>query len=263
MPIDSTGPDRPQLTLILPAFNEAARIANTISEAVAFFEGRGIVYEIIVAADGEDGTREIVEGLAKTNPALRVIGQNERRGKGRGIREAFAMARGGRVGFADADNKVPIEEYIKIEEQLDRGSPVVIGSRALEQSKIEKAQPWFRRLGARGFRIFMSLVVGLRNVSDTQCGFKFFRADVGSELFRLQKVDGYMYDVEILLLAQNLGFRIQEVPIRWRDDGDSRLQLVAGNLRNVADLFRIRLTSKAQARSSRAGLPAPVPRNTD
>jgi len=233
-----------QISLILPAYNEAGRIANTVGEAVQYFRGRGLSYEIIVAADGDDGTREIVADMARSDRGLRVIGRPGRHGKGLGIREAVALAGGEIIGFADADNKVPITEYDKFLQHLDAGAPIVIGSRALERSLIEKAQPLYRRLGSQGFRIFMQAVTGLRQISDTQCGFKFFQHDVAKHLFRVQKIDGYMYDVEILLIATRLGLPVKEVPIRWRDDNDSRLDLVAGNIRNVRDILRIRLETR-------------------
>jgi len=229
------------ITLILPAFNEAARIAATLSEVTEYFQGRGLRYEIIVAADGGDGTRELVAELGRQNPAIRVFGSPDRRGKGRGIREAVQLARGAIIGYADADNKVPISEFEKLEGWLRQGCEVVTGSRALRDSIIERRQPWYRRLGSVGFSVFMHAVVGLPGIVDTQCGFKFFPAEAARELFRRQRIDGYMFDVEILVIARSLGFRIQQVPIRWRDDGDSRLQLLRGNLRNVADILRIRL----------------------
>ena len=98
----------------------------------------------------------------------------------------------------------------------------------------------------------MRNVTGLRAISDTQCGFKFFQHDVAKQIFAMQRIDGYMYDVEILLLAQRLGLEIHEIPIRWRDDGDSRLDLVRGNLRNVKDIFRIRMGTRAAVRSHTA-----------
>ena len=242
---------QPNLSLILPAYNEAGRISGTIAEAVGYFESRHYTYEIIVAADGDDGTREIVAGLRQGNPYLTVIGAPGRRGKGLGIREAVRLAGGSVIGYADADNKVPIDEYDKCAPLLNAGCPLVIGTRAVEKSQIERAQPLYRRVGAKGFRVFMQTLTGLRSVSDTQCGFKFFQREVAKQLFALQKVDGYMFDVEILLLAQRLGLKIQEVPIRWRDDGDSRLDLVRGNLRNIRDILRIR-------RDARAAVAAPV-----
>jgi dolichyl-phosphate beta-glucosyltransferase len=127
----------------------------------------------------------------------------------------------------------------------------VIGSRALRESRIERRQPLYRRLGSRGFSVFMHTVVGLPGIVDTQCGFKFFQRRAALDLFSRQKIDGYMFDVEILYLAQKAGYRIAQVPIRWRDDGDSRLVLLGGNVRNVIDIFRIRFGSARPAEPSR------------
>ena len=230
----------PDISLILPAYNEARVIAKTIAEAVSYFDARGLGYEIIVAADGDDGTREIVRGLAKANPRLQAIGSEQRRGKGIGIREAVAIATGDIIGYADADNKVPIDEFDKFLPHLREGIEAVIGSRR-GGAVIEQAQPLYRRIGSVGFRIFMNTVVGLPDIQDTQCGFKFFPRRAAKELFRLQQIDAYMFDVEILAIAQRLRYRVRQIPIRWRDDADSRLNLVAGNLRNVRDIFRIGL----------------------
>ncbi len=231
------------VSLILPAFNEAGRIQQTICQSIDYLRGHGYRYEIIVAADGDDGTRELVTEMGKTDPRIRVIGRSQRSGKGRGVREAITLAKGSIVGYADADNKVPIQEFEKIADRLRAGYEIVIGSRAMAESNVEKSQPLYRQLGSRGFRVFLSAVVGLRDVADTQCGFKFFSNRAAKLIFAHQKIDGYMFDVEILVLAKRLGIDIAQVPIRWRDDGDSRLELVAGNLRNVRDIFRIRFSS--------------------
>jgi dolichyl-phosphate beta-glucosyltransferase len=227
------------VTVIMPAFNEAARIGETIDEALAYFDRRAIACEIIVAADGTDGTREVARARGERRSEIRVIGTPERRGKGRGLREAVALATGDIVGFTDADNKTPIGEFDRIQEALARGCDIAIGSRGLPGSRIERAQPLFRRIGARGFGIVMHALVGLHDVIDTQCGFKFFRGSVARDLFARQRIDGYMYDVEVLYLARQRGYTIEEVPVSWRDDADSRLELVAGNLRNVRDLLSI------------------------
>ena len=235
-----TNTTSPYLSLILPAYNEVEGIRSTISEIHEYFEARNLTYEIIVSADGNDGTRELVRTLAEYNNRISVIGQPERRGKGRGIREAVKIARGRVIGFADADNKVPIDEYEKLQIFLDNGIDVVIGSRALRDSAVERPQPLYRQLGSKAFAVFMHATVGLGTIHDTQCGFKFFQHEVAKDLFHRQSVDGYMFDVEILSLAQRLGYSIEEVPIRWRDDADSRLQLFSGNLRNMIDIFKIR-----------------------
>jgi dolichyl-phosphate beta-glucosyltransferase len=230
----------PDISLILPAYNEARVITTTVGEAVRYFENRGMSYEIIVAADGTDGTREIVRKMALANPALQVTGADARRGKGLGIREAVALATGTVIGYADADNKVPIEDLDKFRPVLAAGIEMAIGSRTAG-AIIERAQPLYRRVGSLGFHWFMQTVVGLPGIQDSQCGFKFFQHAVAKELFRRQKIDGYMFDVEILAIAQRLRYRIEQLPIHWRDDADSRLNLVSGNLRNVRDIFQIGL----------------------
>jgi dolichyl-phosphate beta-glucosyltransferase len=232
--------ETPDITLILPAYNEVRRIEQTLTETIEYFKARRLHYEIIVPADGDDGTRELVAGLSRRDPRIWVTGQPERRGKGRGVREAVAIATGNVIGYADADNKVPIREFDKIEPWLQQSYEVVIGSRGSRGSLIEQKQPWYRRIGSKGFYVFLHSLIGLPGVRDTQCGFKFFPASVAKHLFAIQTIDGYMFDIEILVLAQRLGYRIKEVPIRWRDDGDSRLELLRDNIRNVRDVWQIR-----------------------
>ena len=228
------------VSLILPAYNEAPTIAGTIREAGCYFQSRGLQHEIIVAADGTDGTRERALEAAERGEPVRAIGHVERSGKGRAVREAVALAAGNIIGYADADNKVPIEEFDRIRPWLSQGCDVVVGSRGMRDSRIEQRQPLYRRLGGKAFGVFMHAFIGLEGIHDTQCGFKFFSRQAALEIFRRQQIDGYMFDVEILVLARRLGYRIQQVPIRWRDDGDSRLDVVSGNLRNAIDLLRIR-----------------------
>jgi dolichyl-phosphate beta-glucosyltransferase len=140
----------PDISLILPAYNEARVIPVTIGEGVRYFESRGLRYQIIVAADGTDGTREIVRKMAATNPALQATGADARRGKGLGIREAVAVATGSIIGYADADNKVPIEDFDKFRPLLTAGVDMVIGSRR-GGATIERAQTCSRRVESNEF----------------------------------------------------------------------------------------------------------------
>lgn len=249
-------PAVPDLSLILPAFNERARIAATIREAHDYFRSRHLTAQILVAADGTDGTREAAAGLCHEVPLLAVLGSAQRGGKGHGIRQAVRQATGRLIGFADADNKTPITEFDKFLPLLEQGCDAVIGSRGLSESRIERPQRWYRRWGSRGFRVLLSALIGLPDIRDTQCGFKFFQADVARDLFARQRIDGYMFDVEILMLAARAGYRIESVPVRWRDDADSRLELFRGNLRNLLDVLKIRFGSYPQPlqfRNSAAG----------
>ncbi len=193
--------------------------------------------------------QKLAHSLAAAHDYVRAIGNTGRRGKGFAIRCGVAQATGDVIGFIDADNKTPIDEFDHVHAAFSQGADLVIGSRALAGARIERRQPWHRRVGAKAFATFMHATVGLPDVPDTQCGFKFFRQPVARDLFSRQIVDGYMFDVEILSLAKEAGYRLAQVPVRWRDDGDSRLRLLAGNIRNAADIMRIRRGLQARRRT--------------
>jgi glycosyltransferase involved in cell wall biosynthesis len=234
----------PYLSLIIPAYNEAGSIRRTLESCQRYLDGQPYGYEIIVGADGDDGCRDLVSDLACRDPRLSVFGSTGRGGKGRAVRTGVGRARGQLIGFADADYKTPIEELDKLMPWFGRGFDIVIGSRAVADACIRVRQPWFRRFGSWAFGVGMRTVTGLHAIRDTQCGFKFFRRPVARDLFGRQVIDGYMFDVEILYLAQAAGYRIKEVGVCWQDDGDSRLQLVSGNWRNFKDILRIRLGAR-------------------
>lgn len=229
----------PHLSLVIPAFNEVKTIQSTLRAIRDYLAPRGHSFELIVAADGTDGTREAAAALRDELPVA-VLGEPARRGKGRGVREGMLAASGQIVGFLDADYKVAIDEIEKVLPWFEQGYDVVIGSRAVAGADIRRTQPWYRRVGSKGFAMVMRPLVGLYGIKDTQCGFKFFRAPVAADLFARQRIDGYMFDVEILSLALRSGYKVKEVGVKWQDDGDSRLKLVSGNWKNLKDLFRIR-----------------------
>ena len=228
------------LSVVLPAYNEAQSIRSTLTAMRTFLDRQGYAYEIIVAADGDDETPEIVGEMARDWPALKLTAEAGRHGKGHGLRRGMRLATGEIVGFIDADYKTPIDEITGFLPWFEAGYDLVAGSRGLADSRVEIKQPLYRQLGSRAFGIVMHALIGLNHIRDTQCGFKFFTRACALEIFRNTRIDGYMCDVEILWLAERLRYRVKEVGIRWRDDGDSRLQLVQGNVRNTLDLLRIR-----------------------
>jgi dolichyl-phosphate beta-glucosyltransferase len=233
--------ESPNVSLIVPAFNESGTIARTLQAMRDYLNARDMAWEIIVSADGTDGTRERAAEFAGGDPRVVVIGSPERRGKGRGVRDGVLQAKGKLIGFVDADYKTPIEEIEKILPAFDEGFAVVIGSRRVGDSKIVRPQKLYRRVGSKVFAKIMRTIVGLHGIQDTQCGFKFFTRDAARRIFSIQRIDGYMFDVEVLRLAKRLGYRIKEVGVRWQDDGDSRSPMVSGTFRHARDLLRIRM----------------------
>lgn len=232
--------DQPLVSIVVPAYNEVQRIAQTLRDIQSYLDGQGHTYEIIVSADGDDGTREVVAAMAKSDPRVRVIGSAERGGKGKGVRQGVMLARGRYIGNVDADYKTPIDQIERVLPHLHEGWDLVIGSRRMDGAEISKHQPLYRRLGSKAFALVMRTLIGLHAIQDTQCGFKFFRRDVARDLFTRQKIDGYMFDVEILRLATLLGYSIKEVGVRWADDGDTRYDPIGGTYKNAKELLRIR-----------------------
>ena len=229
------------LSLIIPAFNEEKRLGTTLASMQAYLQKQDYSWEIIVVDDGSsDRTPAIAESYMHPVPTLRLLRNEHNRGKGYSVRRGMLQGQGKYLGFADADYKTPIEEVERILPWLKDGYDMVIGSRGMERSQVERPQPKYRQVGARLFALVMHTLVGLHDIVDTQCGFKFFQRSVAQDLFSRQMISGYMFDVEVLYLAERLGYRTKEVPIRWMNDPDSRLQLVRGNLLNMRDLIRIR-----------------------
>ncbi len=229
----------PYLSIIVPAYNEARSIVQTLTSMRRFLEERRFAYEVIVVADGTDGTRELARDFAGGDSRWVIMGSSQRGGKGRGVRNGVLHASGDVIGFIDADYKTPIDEIEKLLPWLRQGVPVVIGSRRVAGAQISRRQPIYRRLGSHAFAAAMRTLVGLGGIRDTQCGFKFFTRDAAHRIFSLQRIDGYMFDVEILRLARLLGYEIREVGVSWQDDGDSRYDPAVGTLKNAIDLLRI------------------------
>jgi len=230
-----------ELSIVIPAYNEAGRIGPTLDAACTYLAEAGLSGEVIVVDDGSsDDTAAVVARLAESRPAVRLVRNGRNRGKGYTVRHGVLEARGAVVLFADADGSTPMAEASKLLAALGPGkADGAIGSRALAGSDLARPQPWFRR--AMGW-VFRNLVRGivLRGFADTQCGFKAFRREAAHDVFRRQRLDGFAFDVEVLFIARRRGYRVVEVPVRWLDDRDSRVRPGRDSARMLADLVRIR-----------------------
>jgi len=230
----------PALSVIIPAYNEEARLAPTVREAVAFLRVRRQPFELIVVDDGSrDGTSALVRRLAEEAPEVRLIRLAENQGKGLAVRTGIVNSQGDRVLFTDADGATPIGELARLEAALEGGAEVAIGSRALYGEGTVVAARWYRRAMGRSFHALVELLT-VRGIQDTQCGFKLFRGAVAHDLFSRMRMPGFSFDVEVLLMAQRGNYRIAEVPVNWTHQPGSRISLVRDSLRMARDLFIIR-----------------------
>lgn len=228
---------RPKLTVVVPAFNEAARILPTIRGIAAHMDQRGEPWELLVADDGSTDST-VADVLALDLPNLRVLTTDTNRGKGHAVRRGMMAARGENLLFSDADLATPIRFVDDLVAEIEAGADVAVGSRAADGS-LERAKPLTRRLFSAGLRFIVSRVFNL-GVRDTQCGFKLFTAEAADDLFQRQKIDGFSFDLEVLYLAEQLGYRVVEVPVEWHDVPGSTVDASRVAVRFLRDLVMIR-----------------------
>jgi dolichyl-phosphate beta-glucosyltransferase len=228
------------LSVVIPAFNEAQRIEGTMERVLAYFQDIGEECEIIVVIDGgTDETPQILERIASGRTDITVLTNDRNRGKGYSVRRGILHARGQFVLFSDADLSTPIEEATRLLAELEEGYAVAIGSRALEESDIEVAQPWWRRSMGRMFNHVVR-GLGLSRFRDTQCGFKAFTRAAARDIFSRARLDGFAFDVEALCIAIDQGYPISELPVKWRNSPESRVRPVRDSMAMFLDLVRIR-----------------------
>jgi dolichyl-phosphate beta-glucosyltransferase len=237
------GSDHIVLSLIVPAYNEAGRIAVSMAAIRAYLEDQSYRSEIILVDDGSrDGTSEIVREItAGFTMPVRVFRYESNRGKGHALKVGFAASRGERVLFADADLSTPIEETARLLKSLDNGFDIAIGSRRMKESVVKVHQPWYReRMGA----VFTYLVQRLiSDVSDVTCGFKAFRGEVGRDIFSRLRVYDWSFDAEILFIAKERGYKLEEIPVRWEDREGTKVSLLRDAVRSLLGLVRIRINA--------------------
>jgi len=249
--IPATLEQMPFLSVIIPAYNEERRLLKTLNPVREYLLRQDFDYEVVLVNDGsKDGTQRVAEEFAKTFPALKVLTHSPNRGKGGAVKRGMLESTGQWRLFMDADNSTPLAELDKFLPHLSEAD-VLIGSRYLKKDSIKIKQPWKRRVGSRGFNFFVQQML-LPGIVDTQCGFKLFSAAATEAIFPLQSLQRWSFDVELLTIANQLGFRILEIPVDWYDDSSSRLNATRTATSLMRDLRKIRRKVKgkeyAQAR---------------
>ena len=232
--------ESPYLSIVIPAYNEAARIAPTLRAVSAWLARQPFSGEILVIDDGStDGTGELVRILAAELGGIRLIESRPNRGKGHAVRLGMLASRGERRLFMDADHSTPIDELPALMARLDAGAAVAIGSRRAPGANAARKPPRYRRAWSRLANrvVRASLIDGIR---DTQCGFKLFSCGAAEAIFPLVRTAGWGFDLEVLALARRMGLRVDELPVRFRDDPRSRIRPLRDAVRISREFFRIR-----------------------
>jgi len=242
-----------RLSVVVPTYGHAERIAATIAEVAAYLAAKPFASEIVVVDDGSpdrtsDAAREALPGRA----APKVIRLERNRGKGAAVREGVLAASGEIVLFSDDDLSTPIAECDKLLDALEAGADAAIGSRALAASEIRIRQRRPREWMGKVFNRLVGLFV-IKGYPDTQCGFKAFRREAARAVFPRLRTSGFGFDVEVLVLCWELGLRVAQVPVVWSDSRPSRLRIFGGSWGMLKDLWRIRRAARRRARGRERG----------
>ncbi len=235
----------PQLSIVIPAYNEGARIEATLARVMACVESERWDAEVLIVDDGStDDTAAIVGRWTGRFARLHLIKNPGNRGKGYSVRNGLLQAAGEVVLFTDADLSSPMEEAGRLLRAIEAGADVAIGSRWMDRTRQTIHQPLYRQFFGRCFNAITRGVMGLP-FKDTQCGFKAFRRPAAQVIFRLQRIERWGFDPEILFIARKLKYAITEVPVTWGHDERSRLSYLKDGMKMLEEMATIRLNSRA------------------
>jgi len=230
----------PKYSIIIPAYNESARIPATLEAVVSCIRERGWPAEVVVVNDGStDSTAQLVKDFAKRAPEVRLLENPGNRGKGFSVRSGILSAQGEIVMFTDSDLSAPIEEAERLFAAIANGADLAIGSRWLESGRQTHRQPLYRQFFGRCFNMVCRMVMNLP-FADTQCGFKAFTRSAAQTVFQLQTIERWGFDPEILFIALKRGFRIVEVPVSWAHDERTRMSYLKDGLQMLKELAIVR-----------------------
>jgi len=230
----------PKLSVLIPAFNEEARIGKTLDQLNDYFAAVDYPVEVVVIDDGSiDRTANIVREYNARSFPLRLVQNDQNMGKGYTVAHGMREAVGDFRLFFDADGSTPIDQVEKFWPHFEDGADVCIGSRALPESDVQVHQPWYRETMGKIFNLFVRLLA-LRGFNDTQCGFKAFTAAAAMKIFPRQTLNGFGFDVELLYIANKHGLKTVEVPVVWINSPASRVHPVRDASRMFFELLIIR-----------------------
>lgn len=250
---------RPRLSVVVPAYNESQRLPPYLDRIRSYLTNSyGGHYELIVVDDGsQDSTPHLMQELSQSWPQLKLVRHTRNRGKGAAVRTGMLAACGDMLLLADADGATPIDQEKKLRRALEAGADIAVGSRLVPGAEVERRRFFHRRWLGRTFALLARVLLHLQ-VCDTQCGFKMFRRNVAQHLFQLCREPGYLFDLEILVRAQELGYQLAELPVRWADIPGSKVRLVRDGWKMFRGLLKMRRLSDQLKMSNELLLDATV-----
>lgn len=236
---------RPEFSIIIPAFNESLRIIPTLEKTSKYFSARNSSFEIIVVNDGStDATQSVVKEFIRKQPEVSIISFDKNTGKGAAVRTGMLEAKGTYLLFQDADGATPIEEFDKLFNAISTAD-IAIGSRALYSDDTKVITNLHRKLLGRIFN-FLANICAAPGILDTQCGFKLFKAESAKKIFPLQRLNGFSFDVEVLYIAGQLGYKVNEVAINWINVPGTKVNVFKDGLKMFADIILIKFLHRNQ-----------------
>jgi glycosyltransferase involved in cell wall biosynthesis len=233
----------PPFSVVIPCFNEEARIGATARATLEHLVKNSPESELLIVNDGStDATTTVAREAISNSPVqTQFLESFPNRGKGHAVRKGLMAARKPIGLFFDADLSTPLSEIPKVITPIAAGEvDLAFGSRALDRQLIGRHQPWLREQGGRVFNLLVRLTSGLP-FWDTQCGFKAFRLDVCRPILEAARLDGFAFDVELLLLAQRSGLRLREIPVRWNHSEGSKVSFLRDSRRMLREVLALRL----------------------
>ncbi len=235
--LPATALNSPFLSIVIPAHNEETRLPQTLEQVFAFLKSQAYSAEVLVVENGSsDHTYEVAEQFARLHPSLRVLRETAR-GKGLAVRRGMLEAKGEYRFMCDADLSMSIDQVNHFLPPATTGVDIAIGSREAAGA-VRFDEPLYRHLGGRVINLTIRLLI-LPGLQDTQCGFKCFTAAAAEQVFKMQTLAGWSFDIELLYLARRLGLSVREIPIHWRFNAETKLSAVQDALRMVRDIFII------------------------
>jgi len=242
------------VSIVIPAYEEERRLPPTLEQIAEWSKRCTFPMEVLIVVEpGKDRTREIATAAAASEPNLRVLTYERQRGKGHAVRTGMVAAEGTLIFYMDADLSVPLREADAFVEyfRMHPGADVLVGNRQHAQSRITRAQSPLRQRLGQTFNLMLR-GLGIASVHDTQCGFKGFRRAAARAIFARQRIDGFAFDVEVLLLAQKLGLRVVDLPVEWINSDESKVRLFRDSAQMLWDAWRVRKSLAMASRSKRS-----------